>query len=53
MFRGLKECIDLAEKFHLYRLYETSLNRLNLKVFWEGAIKFSEDSELKKIIYIK
>ena len=52
MFYGLKDCIDLAEKFHLYRLYETTLNRLNLKMFLEGAKRFSEDRALKKIIYI-
>ena len=52
MFYGIKDCLDLAEKFHLYKLYETSLNRLNLKVFWKGAIKFSENSELKKLIHI-
>ena len=52
MFSGLKECIDLAEKLHLYKLYETSINRLNLNMFLKGAKKFSEDKALKNLIYL-
>ena len=52
MFSGLKECIDLAQKLHLYKLYETSINRLNLNMLWIGAKKFSKDKALKKILYL-
>ena len=52
MFSGLKECIDLAEKLHLYKLYETSINRLNLNMLLKGAKKFSEDKALKNLIYL-
>lgn len=50
MFYGLKECLDLGEKMHLYKLYNTTLNRLNMKLFIKGAKRFSKNKDLRKII---
>ena len=50
MFYGLKECLDLGEKMHLYKLYNTTLNRLNMKLFIKGAKRFSKNRDLRKII---
>ena len=51
MFSGLKQCLEFAEKMKLYKLYETSLNRLNQKMFVKRAKKFSQDKKLKNIIF--
>ena len=50
MFYGLKECLEFAEKKKLYKLYETSINRLNSKLFLNAAKQHSEDKNLKFII---
>lgn len=51
MFSGLKECLELAESMHFYKLYNTSLNRLNMKLFLKSASKFSKNETLRKIIF--
>ena len=50
MFYGLKECLEFAERKKLYKLYITSINRLNSDLFLRGA-DFSENINVKKIIY--
>ena len=50
MFSGLKECLELGEKFKLYQLYNTTLNRLNMKLFLDSVSNFYKDNHLRKII---
>ena len=50
MFYGLKECLELAEKYQLYKLYNTTLNRLNMKLFLDGFLNFHKDRNLRIII---
>lgn len=51
MFYGLKECLELGEKLKLYQLYNTTLNRLNMKLFIDGIRTFYKDNNLKKVIF--
>ena len=51
IFHGLKECLDLAEKFKLYKLYNTTLNRINMKLFLSGIKTFYKDKTLRKVIF--
>ena len=50
MFCGLKECLELGEKYKLYQLYNTTLNRLNMKLFLDSVSNFYKDNNLRKII---
>ena len=50
MFYGLKECLELGEKYQLYQLYNTTLNRLNMKIFLDGFNNYYKDRNLRMII---
>ena len=50
MFHGLKECLELSEKLELYQLYNTTLNRINMKLFLKEAKRFSKKKKIRKII---
>ena len=50
MFYGLKDCLILTDKFELYQLYNTTLNRLNSKFFVNGVRNYNKDKNLTKII---
>ena len=50
MFHGLKDCLYLSEKKNLYNLYNTTLNRLNMKMFINAAQKYYINNELREII---
>ena len=51
IFSGLKECRDLAEKYKLYKLYNTTVNRLNTNLFLRGIRTFYKDKTLRKLIF--
>ena len=51
MFYGLKECLELGEKFNLYALYNTTLKRLNTNLFLDAVRNFYIDNNLRKIIF--
>ena len=50
LFKGLEECLYLAEKMKFYRLYKIVIERLNMKLFLKSAKKFNKNENLKKII---
>ena len=50
MFQGLKECLELSEKLKLYQLYNTTLNRINMKLFLKEAKRFSKKKKVRKLI---
>ena len=50
MYNGIKDCLELAEKKHLYKLYELILSRLNMKYTIKIANKFSNNIEIRNVI---
>lgn len=50
MFYGFRDCLKLEEKFHLYKLYNLTLNRINTELFIKRVKKFRENKELKDLI---
>ena len=50
MFYGLNDCLKFSKKKKLYHLYNTTLNRLNTKLFLKGVKKFSQNNNLRKTI---
>ena len=50
MYNGIKDCLELAEKKHLYKLYELILSRLNMKYTIKIANKFSNNVEIRNVI---
>lgn len=50
MFYGFTDCLKLEEKFHLYKLYNLTLNRINTGLFIKRVKKYRENRELKDLI---
>ena len=50
VFYGIKDCLILEENLHLYKLYNITLNRLNMKYFLRNVRKYENNNNLRKII---
>lgn len=50
IFYGINDCLRLEEKLHLYKLYNITLNRLNMKYLLKEIKKYSDNMILKDVI---
>ena len=50
MIYGFRDCLQLEEKFHLYKLYNLTLNRINTDLFIKRIKKFRENRDLIDLI---
>jgi glycosyltransferase involved in cell wall biosynthesis len=50
IFYGMNDCLKLAEKMNLYKLYKNILCRFNSKYLVSIAKKFSNDDKLRSIL---